>query len=159
MTRVWVFFYGTFMSARVLRQSGMDCSDTFPAKLAGYSLVIRPKVNLVKVTNSMVYGGLAFVEQGELNRLYKKVHETYGHAYYPYPVLAEKPDGLMRPALCFIAEDLSSGDPDPAYIEEMIQCAQEMQAPASYILYIESFKTANKSAPAEANVCRQDDEF
>lgn len=139
MSKVWVFFYGTFMSARVLRHHGLDCEITYPAKLAGYSLSILPRVNLIKNTEAFSYGGLAFIEQSALAQLYDEVQKTFGFIYYPQPILAEMPDGLVRLALCFISEEFSDGEPDPAYINEMIQCATEMQVPESYILHIKSF--------------------
>ena len=140
MSRVWVFFYGTFMSAKILRQHGLSCDKTYPAKVSGYSLVIQPRVNLIKRSESNSYGGLALVKHSELASLYQRVHETFGHVYSPYPVMAEMDDGLFRQALCFISEEFNSGDPAPSYIDEMIQCANEMNAPESYISHIASYK-------------------
>lgn len=139
MNKVWVFFYGTFMSEKILRQHGIDCEKTHPAKISGYSLVIRPRVNLVKRSEANSYGGLALVEHKELAILYRTVKEKFGQTYSPYPVLAEMPDGLIRQALCFISEAFDTGSPDPSYIEEMIKCAQEMNAPESYVSHIASF--------------------
>lgn len=64
--------------------------------------------------------------------------------YYPQPILAQKPDGLVRLALCFISEEFSDGKPPPVYINEMIQCAREMKAPENYISHIESFGKLSK---------------
>jgi len=73
-------------------------------------------------------GGIALIEQAALTKLYHEVKEKFGHTYYPQPILAELLDGLLRPALCFVAEDFSEGNPDPFYIDEMIQCAREIKA-------------------------------
>ncbi len=146
MSKVWVFFYGTFMSAKILKQHGLSCDRTYPAKVSGYSLVIQPRVNLLKKSETNSYGGLALVEHRELASLYQKVQETFGHVYSPYPVLAEMPDGLFRQALCFISEEFNCGDPDPSYIDEMILCAKEMDAPKSYITHIETFRKYNKNS-------------
>jgi hypothetical protein len=54
--------------------------------------------------------------------------------------VAEMSDGLLRSALCYISEEFSCGDPESTYIDEMAQCAREMNAPESYILHIESFR-------------------
>lgn len=140
MSNVWVFFYGTFMSSKILRKNGIKCKKTFPAKVSGYSLTIRPRVNLLSRENSYCYGGLAFVMHSELDGLYKKVHKLFGQRYYPYPVMAELEDGLYRQALCFIADPFDSGDPQEQYINEMVECAKEMDAPKSYIKHIKSFK-------------------
>lgn len=144
MSEVWVFFYGTFMSARVLKQHGIHCEETFPAKVSGYSLVIKPRVNLERSGDSNCYGGLALVKHNDLTGLYQKVHEMFGQAYFPYPVMAELADGLFRQALCFISEKFDAGDPEPDYIDEMSQCAREMNAPSNYIMHIESFKNVQR---------------
>ena len=144
MNKVWVFFYGTFMSARILKQHGIDCEITYPARLSGYYLEIRPRVNLLKGLVANAYGGLALVEQNELTNLYRTVKEKFGQTYFPYPVMAEMPDGLIRQALCFISEPFDSGAADPLYIEEMIKCAKEMNAPEKYISHIASFSETNK---------------
>jgi len=39
MNNVWVFFYGTFMCARILRHHGLNCDATFPAKVAGGCII------------------------------------------------------------------------------------------------------------------------
>ncbi len=135
-----MFFYGTFMSAAILKLHGISCDKTYPAKVPGYSLVIRPRVNLVKQSESNAYGGLALVKHSELANLYQKVQEKYGQAYSPYPVLAEMNDGLFRPALCFISEEFDLGEADSSYLDEMQKCAKEMNAPGSYIAHIESFR-------------------
>ncbi len=140
MGNVWVFFYGTFMSSKILRKNGIECKETFPAKISGYSLIIRPRVNLIPSDNTYCYGGLAFVEHIELKSLYQEVHRQFGQIYYPYPVMAELENGLYRQALCFISEPFDSGNPDSQYIKEMIECVKEMNAPNSYIEHIKSFE-------------------
>jgi hypothetical protein len=140
MSDVWVFFYGTFMSARVLKQHGINCEKTYPAKVPGYSLAIKPRVNLERSAEHNCYGGLALVNHSELTDLYRKVHEMFGQVYYPYPVMAEMDNGLLRQALCFISEEFDCGAPEPDYLNEMTQCANEMNVPVSYIMHIESFR-------------------
>ena len=142
MSRVWVFFYGTFMSAKILRQHGLSCNKTYPAKVSGYALEIRPRVNLINNSASNSYGGLALIDHIELKNLYQNVRETFNINYWPYPVFAETQDGLIRQALCFTSEPFNLGDPDSSYIDEMKECAREMLAPESYILHIESFRRA-----------------
>ncbi len=144
MKKVWVFFYGTFMCARVLKQYGINCDITYPAKVSGYALSIRPRVNLQKDVDSNCYGGVAHVDNSELADLYREVHKTFGHIYYPYPILAEMKDGSFRQALCFISEQFDAGSPDAKYIDEMIQCAKEMEAPEGYLVHIDSFRKSDQ---------------
>lgn len=137
--KVWVFFYGTFMSARVLREHGIACDQTFPAKLNGYALSIRPRVNLKTKSESAVYGGLALVSHEALSVLYDGLRQNFKIVYNPYAVIAELPDGTMRPTLCFISSDIPDSDPDPSYVHELSECAKEMQAPNDYIKLILGF--------------------
>ncbi|GAB5534884.1 MAG: hypothetical protein Rubg2KO_11330 [Rubricoccaceae bacterium] len=136
---VWVFFYGTFMSARVLREHGLPCESTTPARLSGYALSVRPRVNLVASSEASVYGGLAEVRHHELAMLYDGLREDLGIVYHPYPVIAEVQDPSLRSALCYIAAASPDAPPDPAYIAELALCAVEMDAPPHYIAHIESF--------------------
>ena len=135
--KVWVFFYGTFMSARVLREHGIACDQTFPAKLNGYVLSIRPRVNLKPKSESAVYGGLALVSHEELSVLYDGLRQNFKIIYNPFAVLAELPDGSIRPTLCYISPDIPDADPCPSYVHELVKCAKEMQAPEGYIKLIE----------------------
>lgn len=138
--KAWIFFYGTFMSARVLREHGIDCDQTFSAKLNGYQLSIRPRVNLRLNSESAVYGGLALVSHEEIFSLYDGLKRDFKIVYHPYAVLVEMPDGSTRPALCFISPHIPDAVADPSYVNELAQCAREMQAPENYLKHIMTFR-------------------
>jgi hypothetical protein len=53
--RFWVFFYGTFMSPGVLVDQGVTPGRNVPARLNGFELYIRPRVNLRRSDHSCVY--------------------------------------------------------------------------------------------------------
>ena len=146
MNKVWVFFYGTFMSARVLRQHGIECNATHPARVSGYLLSIRPRVNLTQNRGSCVYGGMAFVSQNDIAALYDGLKEQFGIIYQPYPVMAELSDGSIRAALCFISSIITDDAPDNGYIDEMMICAREMHAPEIYLSHIDAFRTKAEQA-------------
>lgn len=140
LKKVWVFFYGTFMSADILQQSGINCSITHPAKIMGFQLVIQPRVNLIELKDGIVYGAVALVDQVELTALYQKVEKQFSHTYFPYPVSARLFNDSRKLALCFISEPFDNGMANPEYIAQMIQAAKQVGAPASYLDHIESFK-------------------
>lgn len=140
IAKVWVFFYGTFMSAEILQQSGINCSTTYPAHIEGFQLVIQPRVNLIKSNNTVTYGAVALVERLELSALYRKVEKQFSHTYFPYPVSAILSNDSRKLALCYISEPFNDGKPDPVYIDEMIQAAKQVGAPDHYLCHIESFK-------------------
>lgn len=142
MHRTTVFFYGTFMSSRVLREHGIQCDQTLPAKLSGYRLSIRPRVNLHQHSDSDAYGGLAEVSHAELASLYDGLRTNLGINYHPFPVLAQLTNGTFQPALCYLSFNIPDAPPDPAYVRELAECAQELSAPESYISHIHSFLEA-----------------
>jgi len=139
MENAWVYFYGTFMSAKVLRDSGINCEATIPAKLNGYELSIRPRVNLKKKEFCVSYGGLAHISHQDISRLYGDLNDKFGITYYPYSVIAELADGSVTPALCYISFDIQDSLADPDYVNELASCATELQAPEPYIGHIKSF--------------------
>lgn len=142
MHRTTVFFYGTFMSSRVLKEYGISCDVTVPAKLSGYRLSIRPRVNLHPQPDADAYGGLAEVTHAELASLYDGLRTTFGIHYHPFPVLAQLTNGTFQPALCYLSSDIPDAAPDPAYVRELAECARELSAPESYIRHILSFLDA-----------------
>jgi|GEM_PF-6691769 len=56
---VSVFSYGTFMSARILKEFGIACVATIPAKLEGFELTICPRVNLKGNKSPVAYAAIA----------------------------------------------------------------------------------------------------
>ena len=142
MHHTTVFFYGTFMSSRVLKEYGIPCDVTVPAKLSGYRLSIRPRVNLHQQPDTDAYGGLAEVTHAELASLYDGLRTTFGINYHPFPVLAELANGRSQPTLCYLSFDIPDAPPDPSYVRQLAECAKELAAPESYIRHILSFLEA-----------------
>jgi hypothetical protein len=140
--RTTLFFYGTFMSSRVLKEHGIQCDVTVPAKLSGYRLSIRPRVNFHPQPIAAAYGGLAEVNHAELASLYDGPRTTFRINYHPFPVLAQFTNGTFQPALCYLSRDIPDGPPAPAYVRELAECARELSAPESYIWHILSFLDA-----------------
>lgn len=139
MQRTTVFFYGTFMSSRALKEHGIQCGRTLPAKVSGYRLSIRPRVNLHPQPDADAYGGLAEVTHAELASLYDGLRTSFGINYHPFPLLAQITNGTIQPALCYLSSDIPDAAPDPAYVRELAECAKELSAPESYIRHILSF--------------------
>ena len=140
MAKVWVFFYGTFMSSRILHESGVDCEPTIPAKLNGYKLSVGPRANLKEDETSTSYGGLAHISHRDLSQLYSDLNTNYSITYNPFPVIAMFAAGKLRPALCYISFDIQDSKPEPGYVDELASCAAELGAPETYIEHIRSFK-------------------
>jgi len=143
-TRVWIFFYGTFMNAAVLTSHGLQPAAVIAARISGYELQIKGRANLARVDRGVVYGSIARLTHEEIDTLYQGLKEQYGIIYLPHPVLAETQDGALRPALCYIASDLEDGVPDVEYIGQMIEAAKAVEAPEWYVELIKSFAAENR---------------
>lgn len=137
--RTWVFFYGTFMNADVLARHGVFPVEVVPAKLTGFALSIRPRVNLAKSVDAVAYGALALVSQAELDGIYSGLERDFGLVYEPETVLAETMAGARLAARCYIAPVMSAGPADPNYVRELAACVRAHGLPESYAVHVESF--------------------
>lgn len=137
--RVNVFFYGTFMANAVLAEHGIEAPEVVPAKLSGYQLSIRPRVNLARAERSCVYGSVASVTPDELARLYAQLETDFGVKYFPEPVLTEALDGSIRLALCYIASQMVESPPAANYVKQLAKCVRGLGLPDWYAVYVESF--------------------
>lgn len=127
------------MHPSVLAEYGVTTTEVVPAKLSGFELYIRPRVNLVRTDRSYVYGTLVAVTHEDIPKLYSNIEERFGLKYFPEPVLAEALDGTLRPALCYITPHTSERPADRDYINQLAECVRAMGLPEWYALYVESF--------------------
>ena len=143
--RVQIFFYGTFMTAGVLAEHGIYSPRITPAKLTGYELSIRPRVNLARSECASVYGSVAALTPNEISRLYQELEIKFGLKYLPEPVIVETLDGVFLPALCYIAPHMDDSAPAPEYVRQLAACVRELGLPERYALHVESFATERTS--------------
>ena len=137
--RVWVFFYGAFMSPSVLMEHGVTPGRIVAAKLNGFELCIRPRGNLARSERSCVYGVIAEVTHEDLARLYSDLEERFGLKYLPEPVLAEALDGAVRPALSYIAPHMDDGPAASEYVTQLAEAVRAAGLPEWYAELVESF--------------------
>ena len=138
---VSVFFYGTFMDPKVLASYGISAKEVLPARLIGFELCIRPRVNLVASKGGVVYGAVTSVTPDDLDKIYSDLKNRYGVKYLPEPVVAEMLAGPrnFQPALCYIASHMPPAPPAPEYVKELASCVRALNLPETYALHIESF--------------------
>jgi hypothetical protein len=136
---VWTFFYGSYINTDVLNDVDFVPRETEVAKLAGFEIRIAPLANLVQSDRGIVYGVLATGTHAELGRLYAHAEDVLGGVYRPRAVLAERLDGSYRPALCYIASEMPDVQPDPNYVQRIVDPARRLGFPAWYIERLESF--------------------
>ena len=139
-SKVWVYFYGSYMNFAVLREVGYVPERWEVARLGGFDLLIRPRANLVRSDGQCVYGILATATHAELGRLYAHAQGVLGETYLPEAVLAETMEGTWRPALCYLCPAM---EPRPAandYVDRIAGPAREYGFPEWYVRRIESFR-------------------
>lgn len=96
---IWIFFYGTFMSRLILAEHNVAATEILSAKLNGFKLYIRPRVNLTRTDKTCFYGTLAAVTHQDIFRIYATLKKDFGLRCLPEAVLAETLDGAFKPAL------------------------------------------------------------
>src|SRR5262249_41821317 len=121
--------------------------EVTPAKLSGYELTIRPRVNLAPSDRSCVYGSVVTMTHADLTTIYSHLEEHLGLKYLPQAVLSETLDSRFMPALCYIAPHMTTGSADPAYVKQLAECVRAMRLPEWYASYIESFGTEQTEKP------------
>lgn len=137
----WVFFYGTFMKPEILSQYKVFPTEIVLAKLNGFELYIRPRVNLRRFDRSCAFGALAKVSHTDLKCLYSNLQENFGLEYLPTPVLAETLEGSFIPALCYLTMNMKDSMAEQNYIDELAACIREAEFPEWYAVHVESFGT------------------
>lgn len=136
---VITFFYGSYINPVVLREADLVPARFEVARLSGYDITISPLANLVPADQSVVYGVLAEATHEELDRLYQHAREVLGGVYLPRPVLVETLGGCFKPALCYIAPELSGEPPAPEYVAQIVEPARAHGFPEWYITHLQSF--------------------
>jgi cation transport regulator ChaC len=131
--RVWVFFYGSYMSPDVLAEVGLRPPSFEVARLDGCDIVIAPRANLVPEGGAAVYGVLAEATHDELRRLYAHAQDVLGEVYLPEAVLVQTADLKWRTALCYIAPEMESRPPERAYVERIVAAAKRFAFPRWYL--------------------------
>jgi hypothetical protein len=139
-TRVWTFFYGSFINRDVLRQLDVVPDQVEVGRLGGFDIVIRPLANLVQTEQHSVYGILAAATHDELGRLYDYARNGLGGIYLPEAVLVQTLAQTWRPALCYIAPELEPREPTNDYIDRIVIPARQHGFPGWYIDRLEGFR-------------------
>lgn len=147
--RVWIFFCGTFMDGSVLAGEGISSPEVIPARITGYELYVRPRVTLIRVDRSFVYGSIAKLTHDEITKLYEGLEQRFNLKYLPEAVLAQTLDGNFKPALCYIAPYMEERPPESEYIRQLAAAARAIGLPEWYAASVEFFEnnTAKVQGP------------
>ena len=142
-TRVWTFFYGSYINLDVLAEVGLRPSDHEVARLSGFDILIRPLANLIRSDQHAVYGIVTTATHAELERLYRHAENVLGGVYLPEAVIVETRDGKVRPALCYLSDHMEAHPATDDYVNRIVQPAREYGFPDWYIARLQSFRERN----------------
>jgi cation transport regulator ChaC len=137
---VWVFFYGSTMNVNVLKALGVEPVAWETARLGGFEVSVRPRVNVARSNSGTVYGVVVSVTHDELTRLYTHLRDEFGQVYAAEAVLVETADGKWRPALCYVCPTMEPRAADPRHVEDIAAAVRSLHFPAWYVQKIEAFK-------------------
>ena len=129
--RLTVFFYGLFMDPEALEAKGFRPLNVGRARVERFALKIGERATLVPDQDGRVYGTIASLTQGEIDRLYS---EPSVAAYRPEPVLAQLEDGTAELALCFnLPNAVEGAGANSAYAAALQAVGRRVGLPAEYI--------------------------
>ncbi|MFY9227632.1 MAG: gamma-glutamylcyclotransferase family protein [Blastocatellia bacterium] len=137
--KVWVFFYGSYMNLKVLKEVEIIIEHWEVAKLNGFDIKIEPRANVVYSNQYCVYGIVTKATHQELTRLYSHAENILGEIYLPQAVIVETLDNKSQPALCYICPNMVSRPASRDYIDRIVTPAKEFNFPQWYIDRLESF--------------------
>ena len=129
---VTVFFYGSFMSSQVLRDSGLtrEIPPVEIATLEGFDIALSPSATLVPSTKGVVYGVIAELTESELDLLYAP---DWLKDYKPRSIMVRRSNQKEVAATCYIAPPRLNAPPKPDYAARLIDTAKAYGFPSWYI--------------------------
>jgi hypothetical protein len=129
--RIDAFFYGLFMDADVLRESGVAPTNPRRAYVEDFALRIGHRATLVPSVGSRAYGMLFALTHSEVERLYTAPGLEH---YRPEAVLALPLEGTPAPALCFnLREAPSPHERNPEYAARLQRALSKLDFPQQYV--------------------------
>src|SRR5688500_18659577 len=130
-----VFFYGGLINDVMQERVGVHPARRMEAILPGYSLTIRPFVNVHQDVGGTVFGIVMWVTHADLERLYGQLKIPY----YPAAVVVQGIDGGFVPALCYVTRDMPPEQAEEAHVRMLLEPAERLGFPDWYLSRIRSF--------------------
>jgi hypothetical protein len=129
--RIDGFFYGLFMDADVLRESGVAPADPRRAYVDGFALRIGQRATLLPLAGARAYGMMFALTHAELERLYAAPGLEQ---YRPEAVLARTLEGTPVPALCYtLREAPQPSERNPEYAARLQRALRKLDFPPEYV--------------------------
>jgi cation transport regulator ChaC len=146
MSKVWIFFYGSFINREVLKEAGLVPDKVEVACLWGFDIRIEPLASILRADGHCVYGIICQATHSELSRLYGQ--EWLG-TYLPEAVMVQTRDGRVLPALVYVAASHTPAPPAEDYIDRIIGPARTLGFPAWYLDRLEHLRPNPPATPSQ----------
>jgi hypothetical protein len=129
--RIDTFFYGLFMDASLLRQSGVAPANPRRAYVVDFALRIGQRATLVNSDGARAFGMLMALTHADLERIYGAPGLE---EYRPEAVLAHTLEGTPVPALCYnLPGTPRPGEHNPEYAMRLRTTLNTLGFPREYV--------------------------
>ena len=142
--RIAVFFYGSFIRSKVMAVGGFRPHSIEVAKLSGYDIAFDPHANVFRSDQNAVCGILVYPSHEELGQLYSR--DGVG-VFLPEAVVVETSNNRLLPAMCYMPPRRGTEQPDPVYVERILEAARQHGFPSWYVNRLESFRSSPDIKP------------
>jgi len=133
--RVDGFFYGLFMDAALLRDSGVEAGNPRAAYVDDFGLRIGRRATLVPLPGARAYGMIFELTHRDLDRLYGAPGLEM---YRPEAVIARSLEGERTPAICYnLAEAPAPDEANPEYAARLRAVLARLGFPQDYVKSVE----------------------
>jgi hypothetical protein len=140
--RIAAFFYGSFIRREVMALGDFHPSSIEVVQLHGYDIAFDPHANIFRSDQHVICGILVYPSHEELHKLYSR--DGVG-VFLPEAVVVETSNNRLQPALCYMPPKRGAEPPDLAYVERIIEAAQQHGFPAWYMNRLASFASPRRS--------------
>ena len=125
-----VFFYGLFMDETVLAAKGVRPEGSVVGYVDGFSLHIGERATLLREKGGRAYGVLMQAAAEHVAALYS---EPGVEDYVAEPVVVHLPEDVEVSAVCYILPVAKPAGPNPEYAAALLQLAERLGLPESYL--------------------------
>ena len=134
--KLWVYIYGSYMDTDTLASFMVKPLSFEVARLDDWSVTFSPYATLIPKTSDYVYGIVAELTEGDVERLYSRAELA---DYKPVEVIVETASKRKVPATCYVSKPVEYLRPSPAYLGLVVNTARKLGFPSVYVEKLSGF--------------------
>ena len=143
--RIAAFFYGSFMRREIMALAGFQPTTIEVVELRGHDIDFDPHANVFRSDQHSICGILVYPSHEELNKMYAR--DGVG-VFLPEAVIVETKDNRFLPAMCYMPPKRGTQPADFAYVDRIIEAAQEHGFPSWYVNRLENLRSHHQTLHA-----------